>query len=416
MTTSRQRLALSCYVAAEAFAFFGFGANNIVLPWLILEHTGDPSLSGLTYTITAVPGFVAAMLGGRQIDRWGRRPLSVLADLGLAVANLGLLVVALVGGLNLVWFIVLGTLAAVFRPPGMSARQGMIADVAEVSDSSLERVAGARQSAYGVAFLAGPAIAGVILAAVGPLAALGMIAVCHASSAALILLLPIRRRNVAAESLSPLKALSQTRRDRTLAAIMVLSFTVEMLAAPIITIILPAYFRGRSANLLGLAVAAFALGAIAGALVYAPLVKRAPRSTYVSSLILLVSGFGLLATLAGIWPIAVGMALAGAGTGINMPFLLVYMNEFVPEEARGRVLGLFNALALASYPIGEGLSSLSLRLGATIQQLAIGLFAACLLCGTWALLSPGLRQLTKVVRNPAEIDRSDLQGPHLTRD
>lgn len=391
------RLALPTYVAAEAFAFFGFGANNIVLPWLILKHTGDPSLSGLTFTITAVPGFASAILGGAQIDRWGRRPSSIASDLGLTVANLGLLAVALLNGLNLAWFIALGSVAAIFRPPGMTARQGMIADVAKVSGRDIEGVAGARQSAYGVAFLAGPAIAGVIIAAIGPLAALGMIAACHASSALLIRLLPIGRQRVAAQSLAPLKAISQIRRDGTLAAIMVLSFMLEMLAAPVITMILPAYFEARSASLLGLSVAAFAVGAVAGAVAYAPLAKRAPRPTFAGSIILLVCGFGLLATLAGIWSIAGGMALAGAGTGMAMPFMLVYMNEFVPEEARGRVLGLFNALALASYPIGLGLSSIFLRLGATIEHLAFVLFLTCFICGIWALFSSGLRRLAEGV-------------------
>lgn len=399
-----KRSALSLYVGAETFAFFGFGATNIVLPWLILDHTGNPAVSGLVYTVTSVPGFAAAILGGSQMSRWGRRPSSVVTDLGLAVATLAMLAVTLVNELSIGWFIVLGTLAALFRPPGMSARQGMIADVAEVSGWDLPRIAGARQTAHGVAFLAGPAVAGVVLAIAGPVAALGMIAACHAGSAVLITLLPLRRDPAPAGSPSPLKGILRTRRDHTLAAIMVLSFMIELLAAPVVTIVLPAYFKGRSPSLLGLSVAAFALGAVAGALAFAPLAKRAPRPTYVWSLVLLIGGFGLLATLAGVWPIAVGMALAGAGTGITMPFLMVYLNQFVPEEARGRAFGLFNALALASYPIGLGLSGLALRLGATIQHLALGLFATCLLCGIWAVLSPGLRRLADVVREPADHD------------
>src|SRR5690606_29348600 len=133
-------------------SLFGNASIAIVLPWLVLERTGNPALAGTVAAISAAPAAVAAFAGGHLIDRIGRRRMSVVSDIGsaLAVASLALVDAAL--GLDLAWFIVLGVAGAVFDVPGMTARETLLANVSETSGVSLEKVASLRGVLFGLSF------------------------------------------------------------------------------------------------------------------------------------------------------------------------------------------------------------------------------------------------------------------------
>ena len=98
MTTTKTTLPL--YLAATATSLFGNSAIAIVLPWLVLERTGDPAMAGLVAAVSAVPGAIAAFVGGHLIDKVGRRRMSVLSDAGSAVAVAGLAIVDAADDMN----------------------------------------------------------------------------------------------------------------------------------------------------------------------------------------------------------------------------------------------------------------------------------------------------------------------------
>ena len=57
-----------------------------LLPWLVLERTGDPAMAGTVAAASALPGAIAAFAGGHLIDKIGRRRMTVLSDIGSALA------------------------------------------------------------------------------------------------------------------------------------------------------------------------------------------------------------------------------------------------------------------------------------------------------------------------------------------
>ncbi len=88
-TTSPVRITLPLFVAAESLSLFGTAAIGIVLPWLVLSRTGDPSIAGLVAAVAAVPSIAATLVGGWLIDHVGQRRMSVIADVGSAVSVAG---------------------------------------------------------------------------------------------------------------------------------------------------------------------------------------------------------------------------------------------------------------------------------------------------------------------------------------
>lgn len=395
------RLTLPLYLIASGTSLFGNSAIAIVLPWLVLSRTGDPALTGLVAAASAAPSAIAAFVGGHLVDRIGRRTVCVIADIGSALSVAALAVVDLTMGLTVGWFIVLGILGALFDVPGMTAREAMLADVSATSGVSLDKIAAWRGALFGLSFLAGPALAGWLLAILPAIQVVWLTAACSGLAALTMLAMPLRARARSdADDTSPLAGWTLVRTSRMLRSLMVISLATMVLVAPLLSVILPSHFRilGRP-ELLGLSLSAYAAGSLVGSGIYGALFGPGRRwPAWVSANVLFVVGFLAIATLTGFWPVAVGMLLLGIGSGLQQPIAVVVLTKAVPEALRGRVFGLYSALGMLAAPIGLGLSA---GLIAT-TNLAI---TAWILAGCWTAVSIAavvVRSLRDYLRTPDE--------------
>lgn len=386
------KLTLPLYLAATATSLFGNAAIAIVLPWLVLERTGDPAIAGTVVAVSALPSAVAAVVGGHLIDRLGRRRTAVVADIGSAVSVAGLAVVDMAFGLDIGWFIVLGILGALFDVPGMTARETLMANVAEASGVALDKVASWRGALFGLSFLAGPALAGWLLSVLPSVQVVWVTAACSAIAALAIGIMPlVPATTTTDEDGSPLAGLTHIRRSRPLRTLLVISLGTMLLSGPLLSILLPAYFTTLAAPaLLGISLSAYAVGTIVGSGAYGwGFAGHRWPAWVVANLLFVVSGV-LIATLGGFWLIGAGMAVAGLGAGIQQPITTVVLTEQVPDALRGRVFGTYAALAMVAAPVGLGLLSLvigaaDLRAGAWYLAVGWAVVAA------YALVAPGLR-------------------------
>lgn len=390
------RLALPLFLLAEGSSLFGNAAISIVLPWLVLSRTGDPALTGLVATISALPSFLATLVSGHLIDKVGRRRMSVLADIGSAVSVALLIVVDRTLGLDVFWFIVLGVLGALFDVPGMTARETLLPNVAKASGTSLERVAGFRQVAYSLAMLAGPGLAGGLMAVLDPITVVAITAGCSALAALSMAVMPLGNIAPAPVDVTDphsgaLGGLRFVRARPGLMAILLLSLAMAVPVAPLLTVILPAHFNAVDRpELLGLSMSAYAVGSMAGSIIYAAGLHRRRQLSWALSLALFALSLALIAPLLGFWLIALGMALAGISGGMMGPVAMVAMSEHVPDHVRGRVMALFSALTMLAAPLGLGLMSLLLT-GASI---GVGAWVSCLAflpVAILGMLAPGVR-------------------------
>lgn len=387
-----RRSTLPLYLAASAASLFGNAAINIVLPWLVLERTGNPSLAGTVAAVSAVPLAIAAFGGGHLIDRFGRRPMSVLSDIGSALSVAALALVDRWTGLDLTWFIVLGVAGALFDLPGMTARETLMANVSRTSGRSLDTIAGWRQGIFGISFLLGPAIAGLLLTMLPAIQVVWITAACSALAAVLIAVMPLypMPEEPASEE-NPLGALATVRASRPMTLLIILNVVSTLLVAPLLAILLPAHFqRMGQADLLGLSMSAFAIGTVVGGGVYAGLLKNRRLVAWVLGNLLFLASFVAIAPLSGFWLPATGMALAGIGQGVQGPIVSVLLTEHVPERLRGRIFGLMTSLAALASPVGLGAMALLLA-GRPLHVGGWALAIGWLPIAVWACLSPGLR-------------------------
>ena len=101
----------------------GNGVVMVVLPWLVLELTGSPAAAGLLAALSTIPALIVIPLVGAAIDRYGRKPISVLSDFASALSVIAFPIVGWLVGLDLAWILILAVIGAGLDPAGYTARK-----------------------------------------------------------------------------------------------------------------------------------------------------------------------------------------------------------------------------------------------------------------------------------------------------
>ena len=383
-------------------------ANSIVaiaVPWLVLERTGSAALAGLAGAAAIAPIAVSAVFGGALIDRIGKRRCSMIADTLSAVAVAAIPLAEGTIGLGIPLLLVLVALGAVFDSPGAAARESLRPDVARHAGKPLAKVNAWGEAAEGVGYLAGPALAGLLLLLVGGFGTLW-------ASVLLFALALVVTAVTVPTHLSPSPhpepylrsvkdGLLYVLRDRTLRAVTLVAAVIWVFILPFETVVLNAFLQetGQVAAF-GAILAAYAGGGIAGALGYGAIAHHLPtRATLVGALVLAGLFLGAFALLPATG-VMIGLAvLAGIVTGPINPLCAVIIQSRTPERLRGRVIGSYTALALAAGPLGLlAFGPLVDAFGPAVGFLMIGV--GCVLAGLLAALSRGLHGLGRPTHGP----------------
>ncbi len=393
-----RQLPLVALLGANAVSLAGSQLTLLAIPWFVLQTTGSPARTGLVGALEACGYIVAAFLGGPLVDRWGLKRASVGGDLasGAAVA----LVPALHATVGIAFWQVaaLAFLGTLCNTPGATARQGLVPDLAALAGARLERVNAAYQVVRNLAQLAGPLLAGVLIAALGASNVLWLDAATFALSALLIALaVPLGSRHEASDRgylADVATGLRFLRRERVLRATGTIAALLNALGGAVFGVVLPVYAAGTGgAVALGLLAGGFGGGALAGATGYGLLGPRLPRR---ATLVALLALCGLAhAALIPLPPLALGvgaLALAGVALGPLNPLTITPFQERTPPELRGRVFGTLQAASMVAAPVGIlGAGLLLERLG--LQPTLLGLAALFLAIALWALANTALRDL-----------------------
>jgi multidrug resistance protein len=142
---------------AVALDLVGWGIVLPILPLYAERFTEDATLVGLLVASFSLMQLVFAPVLGRLSDRYGRKPVLVASLLGTA---LGSLLMGLAGSL---WLLFLGRIVDGVSGSSISVAQAAVVDVAPAEQRA--RLLGLLSAAFGVGFVAGPALGG--LAALG---------------------------------------------------------------------------------------------------------------------------------------------------------------------------------------------------------------------------------------------------------
>lgn len=134
----------------------GFGIILPLLPYYAETFGASPTVVGLLTASYALAQLIGAPVLGRLSDRYGRRPILLLSSLGTVV---GFLILGLAGSL---WMLFLGRIVDGLTGGNISVAQAYITDVTDQKNRA--RGFGLIGAAFGLGFIIGPALGGVLSA------------------------------------------------------------------------------------------------------------------------------------------------------------------------------------------------------------------------------------------------------------
>ncbi|MFN2158384.1 MAG: MFS transporter [Anaerolineales bacterium] len=149
----------------QLISIIGSGLTGFGLSVWIYEQTGQALPIALNALFFNLPRVLLAPFAGAIADRYDRRSIMILADIGAAVATLGVVVMLLTGRLE-VWHIYLSTVLSssfsAFQDPAYRASITML-----VPKEDLARAGGMDQMSFAVQSIITPLLAGVLYAGFG---------------------------------------------------------------------------------------------------------------------------------------------------------------------------------------------------------------------------------------------------------
>ena len=334
--------------------------QRVAQDWLVLELTHNSGTAlGITTGLQFLPMLLFSLWGGVIADRYSKRGILMVTQAAMGGLALILGVLALTGSVQ-IWQVyllafALGLVTVVDNP----TRQAFAVEM--VGKDGMANAIALNSAVFNLARIAGPAIAGLVIAAVGTPAAFLVNAASY--GAVLIGLKLMRPGELHAVPRPPRgpgqlrEAMSYVRARPTLWMPLVLIFFVSTFGMnfQVTTALMSRTVFHTGAGAFGLASAVFAFGALGGALVAARRGRPTLRLLLTTSLM-----FSVLEIVTGAVPSYLTFLLALVPTGLALLTFTTAANSSTQlntaPEMRGRVMGLYMLVFLGGTPIGSPLA------------------------------------------------------------
>jgi MFS family permease len=371
-------------------------AVSVAMGWLLYEKTGSALSLGLVGLVEIIPVVTLALPAGVASDRFPRRRVAMAAHLTLAACAVALMLLSKGGGstgpIYLVLFIT--GVGMAFRGPSVGAMLPQLVPAKDFANANAWF-----SSSFELATISGPAIAGVLIAAVSG-AQLVFVFACLAHLGFVIILASLPSRPAA------LTGQTQGLQD-LLAGWRFVSRTKVFLAA--ITLDLFAVLLGGAVALLPvyaktiLQVGPVELGWLraapgVGALVMALVQTRLPEWKKPGMVLLLtVTGFGLATITFGLssvmWLSLISLFLTGVFDNISVVIRSTLEQSLTPDSMRGRVTAVHYVFVGMSNELGSFESGTTAELFGPLLSVVGGGVGTLVVVLSVAVLFPQLRAL-----------------------
>jgi MFS family permease len=345
------------WAAGAIVSNVGTWMQRIAQDWVVLTQLthNNATAVGLVMALQFGPQLLLLPITGFAADHLDLRKLLIATQAGLGLLALGLGILTVVGYLQLwhvyLFALLLGCVSAFDAP----ARQTFVSEL--VGEADLSNAVALNSTSFNAARMIGPAIAGVLIAAVGS----GWVFLINAGSFAAVIvslnLLRVDELHVKSHAQRTRGSLADgfryVARRADLKTVLSMLFLVATfgLNFPIFISTMAVTVFHAGAGQYGLLTSTMAVGSVVGALLSAG--REKPR------IILLFAGaalFGLGCALAAIMPNYWLFAVALIIVGVSAQTFTTTANGAVQlstdQVMRGRVMAIYLAIALGGTPIG----------------------------------------------------------------
>ena len=353
------------YLTGQLVSVCGTWMQQVALSWLVYRLTESATLLGVVGFASQIPILALGPIGGVISDRYSCHRVAVWTQCAALVQAVLLAFLTLMGWIQPLHIILLGTVLGVVYAFDMPARQALVHELVDVDD--LSNAVALNSSMINAARIVGPALAGLVVAQFGEGVCFTINAVSYvATISALLMMKIVQRPQRDTSPLSIRRSLIEGYRYTLATApirdMLILLGVVGVVGMPYMTLmpVFAAHVHRSGADTLGLMFGAVGLGALIGALFLA---QRKNIVGLGRVIVIATLGFGagliLFTAVRLFWLSLLMLVGVGCGWMVLIAASNTVLQTLADNNMRGRVMSLFSMMLVGMAPFGSLLAGWS---------------------------------------------------------
>jgi MFS family permease len=360
-------------IAAELVSLTGTAMTFVALPWFVLATTGSLAKMGWVLAAEMLPMAIFGIPAGTVIAKLGAKTTMLVSDAARGPLMLVIPILHSTGHLSFAALLGTTFVIGIFAAPYLASSRLIVPEIAGEDEQAVASVNAVLSGANQLTQLAGPVLAGVLIAATSPATVLVVDSCTYLFSFVVIatVVRAGRRVEAAAQQKGLLAGVKFLLGDPLLGWITVAACVINFVAQGIVLGVQGiAFFRyDANAHVLGFLFAGFGVGALAGAVVAQQATQKVPlpKLAAVAVVCLPLPLFLLSPTTP--WPVATLIigAFAFFVPLVNAP-IVGLLTVRTPAELRPKAITGFMTVATMAGPFGF------IAAGYLLRSVALGSF------------------------------------------
>ncbi|GGG80479.1 MFS transporter [Edaphobacter dinghuensis] len=401
------------FFTGQSISLIGTWMTRIATSWLVYRLSGSALLLGVVGFAGQIPTFLLAPFAGVLVDRLNRRNLLVWTQVLAGIQSLIMAALTLAKVITIHEIIALSAFQGLINAFDMPGRQSFLVQMVE-DKQDLGNAIALNSSMVNTARLIGPALAGLVIAAVGEGYCFAIDGFSYIAVVVSLLMMQVPASTIKRAATSMFEQLKEGWSYVTdfspIRTILTLFALISLMGMPFIVLmpIFASQVLHGGPHTLGYLMGASGVGALISAISLA-LRKSVRGLTTMIQISAFLFGSGLI--LFGLsHHLALSLLLmlvVGFGMMQGLAASNTVIQTLVPEDKRGRVMSYYTMAFVGMAPFGSLLAGfLAHRVGAPHAVMITGTF--CIIGATW--FTTQLKAIRRVMR-PIYIDLGIMQNP-----
>jgi MFS family permease len=401
------------FFTGQSISLIGTWMTRVATSWLVYRLTGSALLLGTVSFAGQIPTFLLAPFAGVIVDRMDRRKLLVWTQVLAGVQSLAMAALTLAKIITIHEIIALSALQGLINAFDMPGRQSFLVQMVE-DKRDLSNAIALNSSMVNMARLVGPAIAGIVIAAVGEGYCFAVDGFSYIAVVISLLMMHVSPSAIRRATTTMLVQLQEgwtyVANFHPIRTILLLFALLSLMGMPFM-VLMPIFasqvFHGGP-HTLGYLMGASGVGALISAISLA--MRKSVRGlTTMIQIAAIMFGSGLiLFGLSHVLALSlVLMLIVGFGMMQGLAASNTIIQTLVPEDKRGRVMSYYTMAFVGMAPFGSLLAgTLAHRFGAPHAVMITG--TCCLIGAAW--FATQLKSVRKIMR-PIYIEMGIIPNP-----
>jgi len=380
---------------SQMVSLVGTWVQTVAQNWLVYRLTGSAAMLGLVNFAGLVPSLPMGLWAGSLADRFDKRRLVLIAQVTMFVQAAALAALSLTGVVRAWHVVVMAFILGVAQALDVPARQSFVVEL--VGKEDLTNAIALNSTIFNVARSVGPAVAGILVVAVGEGLAFTINAISFIPVIAALVAMrtsSIRHETKEGPYRQIVEGLRYTSRHELVWVIASLVGVSAFFVMPY-SVLMPIFAKevfGGGAGVYGFLMTCIGVGALVGALAVASLGPGGQRGKLLNASTVALASFVLaFVFVRTLWLAAAVLAVTGFFFVVQNSLANTIIQLNVSDQLRGRVMSIYFLIFMGAMRLGALQAGYVARYVDVRAALIIGAAASLIWSGVVAWRFPRLR-------------------------